>query len=98
MDFEFQNEIPWHSDTAKPNYDPLEKLPILIFDNGFSVYDSQHIPEYIIQKYAEREPKLIPKGIYAGLTAHQIQTLAVGTMDALSLVLFERAREQPSPE
>jgi glutathione S-transferase len=96
--FELQNEIPWHADTATPKYNPLEKLPILIFENGFSVYDTQHIQEYIVQKYADREPKLIPQGIDAGLTARQIQALAVGMMDALSLVFFERARELPSPE
>jgi glutathione S-transferase len=98
IEFELQIEIPWHANTATPKYNPLEKLPILIFEDGFSVYDTQHIQEYIVQKYAEREPKLIPQGIDAGLTARQIQALAVGMMDALSLVFFERAREQPSPE
>ena len=98
IDFELENEIPWHADTATKKYNPLEKLPILIYEDGFSVYDSQHIQEYIIQKYADRAPKLIPEGVDAGLTARQIQTLAVGMMDALSLVFFERAREQPSLE
>ena len=98
IEFELQNEIPWHSDTATPKYNPLEKLPILIMEDGSAVYDSYHIQEYIIQKFADRAPKLIPEGIDAGLTARQIQTLAVGMMDALSLVFFERARENPSPE
>lgn len=34
--FELQNEIPWHSDTKTPQYNPLEKLPILILEDGSS--------------------------------------------------------------
>ena len=98
IDFELQNEIPWHSDTKAPEFNPLEKLPILILEDGSAVYDSAHIQEYIIQKYADREPKLIPEGIDAGLKARQIQVLAEGHMDALSLIFFEQAREKPSPE
>ncbi len=32
--FELKSEIPWHSTTETPKYNPLEKLPILIFDDG----------------------------------------------------------------
>jgi glutathione S-transferase len=32
--FELKNEIPWHGTTETPQYNPLEKLPILIFDDG----------------------------------------------------------------
>jgi glutathione S-transferase len=32
--FELKTEIPWHSDTETPKHNPLEKLPILIFDDG----------------------------------------------------------------
>lgn len=42
--FELQSEILWHSDTETPKYNPLEKLPILIFDDGRSpIYESWFI-------------------------------------------------------
>ena len=96
--FELKNEVPWDSTTETPKHNPLEKLPILITDDGTSVYDSAHTQEYIIQKYASQGPKLIPDDIDSALKARQIQVLAEGQMDAIALLFFEEAREHPSPE
>lgn len=92
--FELKSEIPWHKDTTQtPQYNPLEKLPILLFDDGREpVYDSAHIQEYIVQKYPDKSPRLITGDIDADLKARQIQTLAEGVMDAFVLVFFETAR------
>jgi glutathione S-transferase len=50
--FELRNEIPWHSTTETPQYILLEKLPILIFDDGrLPIYEPWHIQEYLVQKY-----------------------------------------------
>ncbi|KAI1617953.1 hypothetical protein EDD37DRAFT_691507 [Exophiala viscosa] len=59
--FELKNEIPWHeSETQTPLYNPLEKLPILLFDDGREpVYDSAQIQEYIVQKFADKSPRLV---------------------------------------
>lgn len=97
IEFELKSEVPWSSATETPKYNPLEKLPILLTDDG-PVYDSAHIQEYIVQKYASLEPKLLPEGIDAGLKARQIQVLAEGQMDAVGLIFFEEAREHPSAE
>lgn len=32
--FELQNEVPWDSTTKTPQYNPLEKLPILLFPDS----------------------------------------------------------------
>lgn len=32
--FELQNEIPWHVGSETPKYNPLEKLPILLFPDS----------------------------------------------------------------
>lgn len=32
--FELQNEIPWHGTTETPKYNPLEKLPILLYPDS----------------------------------------------------------------
>lgn len=38
--FELQTEVPWDSTTKTPEYNPLEKLPVLIPDTGKAVYES----------------------------------------------------------
>lgn len=83
--FELQSEIPWESATQTPKYNPLEKLPILIFFDGKPpIYESWLIQEYITQKYADRGPSLLPKGgVDDLLRARQIQVLADGACDAM---------------
>lgn len=99
IDFELKNEVPWNSDTETPKFNPLEKLPILILDDGTSIYDSSHIQEYILHKYADKEPSLLPEGWDASFQARQIQVLAQGHMDAMALRFFEVSRkEQGSKE
>lgn len=96
--FTLQNEIPWHkSETQTPLHNPLEKLPILLNpdDPSFApVYDSAHIQEYIVQKYADREPKLLTGDVDLDLQARQIVVLAEGMLDAFVLEFFEHARPE----
>ncbi|KAL2064315.1 hypothetical protein VTL71DRAFT_4809 [Oculimacula yallundae] len=91
--FELKTEIPWHSTTETPKYNPLEKLPILIFDDGCPpIYESWFIQEYIVQKYRDQGPALMPEGLDDQLLVRQIQVLADGACDALALVFFEVGR------
>lgn len=102
--FSLRNEVPWHNgETETPKYNPLEKLPILLSPNDPSfepVYDSAHIQEYIIQKFADKEPKLLTGDIDLDLKARQIQTLAEGMLDAFVLEWSEsiRPKEKQSEE
>lgn len=98
VDFELHNEVPWNLDTQTPTYNPLEKLPILILEDGSWLYDSELIQEYIIQRFADKGPSLLPEGFDAIFKAKQIQTLCEGHMDALALAFFEKNREVPSKE
>ena len=99
--FELQNEIPWHKDETKtPQYNPLEKLPILLQpeDPDFEpVYDSAHIQEYIIQKYADKKPTLLTGDVDLDLKARQIQVLSEGVMDAFVLEFFEGKKVGQTP-
>lgn len=95
--FKVHNEIPWHSTTITPRHNPLEQLPILLFPDGRPpIYQSAHIQNYIVEKYADRGPSLLPGGIDGNLLAKQIVALSVGSMDALVLFGWEarRKREQ----
>ena len=95
--FKVHNEIPWHPTTITPRHNPLEQLPILLFPDGRPpIYQSAHIQNYIVEKYGDRGPSLLPGGIDENLLAKQIVALSVGSMDALVLFGWEarRKREQ----
>lgn len=93
--FTLKNEVPWNSDTETPKFNPLEKLPILILEDGSSIYDSSHIQDYILHKYNDKQPSLLPEGGWEkDFEAKQIQVLAQGHMDAMALRFFETSREE----
>ncbi len=93
--FEIKNEIPWHPDTQTPTYNPLEKLPILLFEDGREpVYDSAHIQEYIVQKYADKAPSLLTGDLDLDLKARQILTLSEGLLEAFVLLFWESKRDE----
>jgi glutathione S-transferase len=45
--FELKTEVPWDSTTETPQYNPLEKLPVLIGKDGKAVYESHYILEWL---------------------------------------------------
>lgn len=93
--FTLQNEIPWESQTQTPKYNPLEKLPILLFPDGRPpVYDSAHILEYIVRKYEDRSPRLITGDVDFDLEIRQIVVLAEGCLDAIVLNRWEARRDE----
>jgi glutathione S-transferase len=93
--FTLQNEIPWESSTQTPKYNPLEKLPILIFPDGRPpVYDSAHIQEYIVRKYADHSPALITGDVDQDLEIRQIVVLSEGCLDAIVLNRWENRRDE----
>ena len=93
--FKLQNEIPWESKTTTPRYNPLEKLPILLFPDGRPpIYESAYIQNYIVEKYADRGPLLLPGDVDGNLLAKQIVALSVGSLDALVLVVWEMRRKK----
>ncbi|KAF2126300.1 glutathione S-transferase domain-containing protein [Dothidotthia symphoricarpi CBS 119687] len=94
--FTLKNEIPWESDTETPKYNPLEKLPILVFpdsDGRPPVYDSAHIQEYIVRKYDDKSPKLITGDVDLDLSIRQIVVLSEGCLDAIVLLRWEGRRD-----
>lgn len=92
--FELLTEVPWDSTTQTPQYNPLEKLPVLILENGKSIYESHYILEYIEAKYTA-VLQLLPKNDVDGvLFAKQVEVVADGICDALVLLFFEKQREE----
>jgi glutathione S-transferase len=93
--FDLKNEVPWLSTTETPKYNPLEKLPILLFpDERKPVYDSAHIGEYIVAKWPNQGPRLITGDVDADLEIRQIVVLCEGCLDAIVLNRWEGRRDQ----
>lgn len=88
--FELITEVPWNQDTSTPRFNPLEKLPVLLLDDGGSVYESSHILEWLETKHPT--PALFPADADARLEAKRLQVLADGVCDAVVIILFERMR------
>jgi len=96
--FELVTEVPWNRDTIVPQYNPLEKLPVLICDNGETVYESRFVNEWV--EYMHPEPPLMPKDVPGILLTKRCEVLADGVCDAGILLFWERARDvdMQSPE
>lgn len=94
--FELVTEVPWNSDTTTPQHNPLEKVPVLICENGSSVYESRYVLEWLEIKHPQ--PPLAPTAPDDILAMKRYEVLADGVCDAMILLFFERTREHPSPE
>lgn len=90
--FELVTEVPWNKDTITPRYNPLEKLPILICDNGETVYESRFINEWV--ELMHPDPPLMPADRDGILLTKRFEVLSDGVCDACVLLFWERARDE----
>lgn len=90
--FELITEVPWNNDTQTPQFNPLEKLPVLICDDGETVYESRYVNEWIEAHHPT--PPLTPDDRNGILLTKRFEILADGVCDACLLVFWERARDE----
>jgi glutathione S-transferase len=90
--FELITEVPWDNDTQTPQFNPLEKLPVLICDDGETVYESRFVNEWVELKHPEMP--LMPQDKEGILLTKRFEILSDGVCDACVLVFWERARQQ----
>jgi glutathione S-transferase len=90
--FELLTEVPWNDDTTLPRHNPLEKLPVLILDDGSTIWESSFILEWIERKFPN--PPLLPADDDGILAHKQMDALATGICDAFLLVFFEWMRPE----
>ena len=88
--FELLTEVPWNDDTTLPRHNPLEKLPVLIPDEGEPLYQSSYILEWLERRHPE--PPLLPRDDDGILAHKRLEVIADGVCDAVILILFERMR------
>ena len=76
IEFELVTELPWNADTTSPEHNPLEKLPVLILDDGESVFESNYILEWLEAKYPDLP--LYPDNLDMRLVARRFDVVADG--------------------
>ena len=83
-------DIPWNADTRVPQSNPLGKVPVLVLEDGSTVYDSRVIAEYLDEL---AEPRFIPPvGSPERLQVKCLEALADGISDAAAAIFLERRR------
>ena len=90
--FELVTENPWNAGAATPGYNPLGKLPVLILDDGGTVYESAHILEWLEAHHPS--PALYPSDPMERLAARRLEVLCDGVCDAIVLWLMESLRQE----
>ena len=90
LPFEFIEESAWTAETTVPRYNPLNKVPALVMDDGESIYDSRVICEYLD---AISGGTLLPSDPAERARMRRFEALGDGIADAGITAFLERKRE-----
>lgn len=96
LDYEFVVDVPWAAETQVPSFNPLGKVPVLILDDGASIYDSRVIVEYL--DTVTPVSRLIPEGNRQRISVKRWEALADGVVDAAALIFIERNQRPPEQQ
>jgi glutathione S-transferase len=90
IEYEFIVDAPGDADTRVPEYNPLGKVPVLITDDGTTIFDSRVIVEYLDS--ASPVARLIPDDIRQRIQVRRWEALADGCTDATIALVAETRR------
>jgi len=92
IECEFVQENVWAADTTVNSFNPLGKVPVLVLDDGLSVYDSRVIVEYL--DGISPVSRLIPENGRDRVLVKRWEALGDGITDAGIAIFLERKRPQ----
>lgn len=90
IEYELVEESPWAAQTAVPAYNPLGKVPVLVLDDGTTLFDSRVIVEYL--DTVSPVSRLIPEPNRQRIVVKRWEALADGICDAAVTLVLERKR------
>ena len=93
IDHEFTNDPPFSPDTRVAQVNPLGKVPALIMDDGYILFDSRVIVEYLDDLNGAAS-HLIPTAGPQRLRVKRWEALADGIIDACVAIYLERKRAE----
>jgi glutathione S-transferase len=82
---------PWESSPELLRANPLSKIPVLVTDEGLSIFDSSAVCDYIDAR--DGHHRLLPADPTARLHTLRRQSLADGMLDAAVVILLNRAQK-----
>lgn len=87
--FELVEESAWNAQSTVPRFNPLNKVPVLVLDDGTALYDSSVIAEYLDPLGA---PVFIPPAGLDRAKVRRDEALGNGITDAGLTIFLERKR------
>jgi glutathione S-transferase len=90
IEYELVEQSPWTADTMVPMYNPLGKVPVLVMDDGTTLFDSRVIVEYL--DTVSPVSRLIPEPSRQRIAVKRWEALADGICDAAAAVVLEAKR------
>lgn len=90
IEYDLVEESPWAAQTAVPAYNPLGKVPVLVLDDGTTLFDSRVIVEYL--DTVSPVSRLIPEPNRQRIVVKRWEALADGICDAAVTLVLERKR------
>jgi len=92
IDYDFVVDPPFEASTGVAAYNPLGKVPVLVLDDGNTIFDSRVIVEYLDN--ASPVTKLLPEDTRHRIQARRWEALADGCTDATVAIVMERRRPE----
>ena len=92
IDFEAVVDIPWEPTTRVPEYNPLGKVPVLVMDDGSTLFDSRVIVEYL-DNLTPVSP-LLPKENRPRVAVRRWEALADGVTESAATIFLEQKRPE----
>ncbi len=90
ISYDFEVDIPWNVGSHVSDCNPLGKVPVLILDDGTTLFDSRVIIEYLDN--VSSASRLIPKFNKSRVMVKRWEALADGITDAAATIFLERKR------
>ena len=90
IEYELVEAAPWAEDTNVPAFNPLGKIPVLVLDDGTSLFDSRVIVEYL--DTVSPVSRLIPEPNRQRIAVKCWEALADGICDAAAAIVIEGRR------
>lgn len=94
INHEFTNDPPFSPDTKVAQINPLGKVPALIMDDGYILFDSRVIVECLDGQSGAGSTRFIPASGPERLHVKRWEALADGIIDACVAIYLERKRPE----
>jgi glutathione S-transferase len=92
IEYDFVIDSPWSAETRVPEFNPLGKVPVLVLDDGLTLFDSRVIAEYLDNVTPNN--RLLPAPNRERITIKRWEALADGILDAAVMVVLESKRPE----